>query len=106
MPSGTIVSVTSESISEMSRRHKATAIAPYALLVLSAILLCLSVALALTGSLRSGKSDAQRYADVSAACNKKYNGDMARGIKYAVYPCEDSTLAEEFKRAYGYEYKR
>lgn len=90
----------------MSHKHTAKALAPYALLVLSAMLLCMAVALALTGSLRSGKSDAERYADISAACNKKYNDDMARGVRYAVYPCEDSVLQDEFKKTYGYEYER
>lgn len=90
----------------MSHRRAAKVIAPYALLIFAAVILCLAIALALTGSLRSGKSDAQRYEDIAATCNKKYNDDMARGVKYTVYPCQDNTIQEEFKKTFGYPYTR
>jgi len=88
----------------MSRRHHAKALMPYILLIIAAILLCLTVALALSGSLRSGKSDQARYADISAECNRRYYDEMAKGVRFAVYPCEDSMLREEFNRLYGYQY--
>ena len=88
----------------MGHRKKAKATLPYVALLITAILVCLAVALALTASVRSGKSDVQRFEELSAECNKKYNDDMADGVRYTIYPCDDGAIEDQFKKLYGYEY--
>ena len=89
----------------MSHRKKAKATLPYVALLVAAILLCLAGALALTVSVRNGKSDATRFEELSAECNKQYNDDLAKGVRYTLYPCDDGIIADRFKKIYGYEYK-
>lgn len=78
---------------------------PYIILALAAVVAAICVYLALTGSLRNGMSDTERYEAIEQECQDLYRGDMEQGVRFTGDPCDKAQLDQVFKTRYGYDYR-